>query len=100
MYARTTRFQLQSGAQAEFMRIAHEVIAPGLQRQPGFRSITLLVDKRNDTVLGITQWASEANIDAINASGLNQRLLDALGHVLASAPVQEVFDVALQAEPL
>lgn len=100
MYARTTRFQLQPGALTEFMRIAHEVIAPQLQRQPGFRSITLLVDKSNDTVLGITHWKTAADIDAINASGLNQQLLAALGPLVAKTPIQELFEVALQVEPI
>lgn len=100
MFARTTRFQLKPGATGEFQRIAREVIAPGLQRQPGFRSITLLINPANDNVLGITQWSTAADIDAVIASGLNERLLTALGHLVTAPPVQELFTVGLQVEPI
>ena len=56
MFARTTKLQLQSGKMDEFQRLFQEVIAPGLQQQPGFRSITLLADESTGQVLGTTQW--------------------------------------------
>lgn len=100
MYARTTRLQLQPGKMDDFKRIFKEVIAPALQRQPGFRSVTLLTDDANGKVLGISQWASEADLNAIVTSDVNKELLGALRHLVAEPPVQESYAVSLQVEPI
>jgi heme-degrading monooxygenase HmoA len=100
MFARTTRLQLQPGKMDDFKRVFRDFIAPTLQRQPGFRSITLLTDDTNNKVLGMTQWATEANLIAIQTSGVNQQLLGALRPLVAEPPVQESYAVSLQVEPI
>lgn len=100
MFARTTRLQLQPGKMDEFKRVFHDVIAPALQRQPGFRSITLLTDDATDKVLGMSQWATEADLIAIQIDSVNQQLLAALRPLVSEPPVQESYAVSLQVEPI
>lgn len=100
MFARTTRLQLQPGKMDEFKRVFQDVIAPTLQRQPGFCSITLLTDDANDRIFSLTQWASEADLITIQANGVNQELLGAVRHLAAEPPVQESYAVSLQVEPI
>jgi heme-degrading monooxygenase HmoA len=100
MFARTTKLQLQPGKIAEFKRIFQEVIVPGLQRQMGFHSITLLTDDANDKVLGIGFWDSEANLIANETSGVYQTLLGNVRHLLMEPPVRETYAVSLQVEPV
>lgn len=100
MFARTTKLQLQPGKMDEFKRVFHEFIVPTLQRQPGFRSITLLVDDANHKALGMTQWATEADMIAMQSNDVNQQLLGALRQMVAQPSVQESYAVHLQAEPI
>ena len=100
MFARTTKFQLQPGQMSEFMRIMHELIVPTLQRQPGFRSITLLVNEANNHVLGMTQWTAQADLAAMEIGEVNRQLLEALHPCIAQPPVQESYAIALQVEPI
>lgn len=100
MFARTTRLQLQPGKMDEFMRVFQELIVPTVQRQPGFRSITLLTDKASNKVLGMTHWATEDDLIAMQSSDVNQQLLGALRHLVAEPPMQESYTVSLQVEPI
>ena len=100
MFARTTHLQLQPSKMDEFKRVFQEFIVPTLQRQPGFRSIILLTDDASNKVLGMTQWATEADLIAIQTGDVNQELLGALRHLVAQPPVQESFTVSLQVEPI
>jgi heme-degrading monooxygenase HmoA len=100
MFARTTRLQLQPGKMDEFKRVFRGFIAPALQSQPGFRSIILLTDDASNKVLGMTQWATEADLIAIQTSGVNNELLGALRPLVAEPPVQESYAVNLQVEPI
>lgn len=100
MFARTTQLQLQSGKMDEFKRVFQDFIVPTLQHQPGFRAITLLTDDAGNKVLGMTQWATQADLIAIQTNGVNQQLLGALRHLVAEPPVQESYAVYLQAEPI
>jgi len=100
MFARTTQLQLQPGKLAEFKRIFQEVIVPGLQRQPGFHSITLLTDDANNKVLGIGLWSNEANLIRNESSGVYQELLGNVRHLLTEPPMREAYAVSLQVEPI
>ena len=100
MFARTTRLHVQSGKMDDFKRVFQEFIAPTLQRRPGFLSITLLTDDANSKVLGITHWATEADLIAIQTSDENQQFLAALRPLVTEPPVQESYAVSLQVEPI
>jgi heme-degrading monooxygenase HmoA len=100
MFARITWLQLQPGKMDEFKRVFRDFIAPALQSQPGFRSIILLTDDASNKVLGMTQWATEADLIAIQTSGVNNELLGALRPLVAEPPVQESYAVNLQVEPI
>lgn len=100
MFARTTSLQLQPNKMDEFKQLFQEFIGPTLQRQPGFRLITLLTDDKNGKVLGTTQWATEADLIAIQTSEINQEFLRRLRPLVAVPPVQESYVVSLQVEPI
>ena len=100
MFARTTQLQLQPGKMDEFKRVFQDVIVPGLQRQSGFHSITLLTDAPNNKVLGIGLWSNEAALIANESSGAYQALLGNVQHLLAEPPVREAYVVSLQVEPI
>jgi quinol monooxygenase YgiN len=100
MFARTTKLQLLPGKMDEFKRVFQDYIVPTLQRQPGFCAITLLTDEANDKVLGMTQWATEADLIAIQTNEVNQALVASLRNLVAQPPLQESYAVALQVEPI
>lgn len=100
MFARTTKFTLLPGKVTEFKGVYHEHILPALQRQPGFRAAVLLIDEPTNKVLGITQWATEADLIAIQSGELNKELVGSLRPLIVETLVQEAYTVAFQIEPI
>jgi quinol monooxygenase YgiN len=97
MQARVTTIQLQPGKIDEAIRLYQESVIPAAKQQPGFRSTMLITDRASGKGMAITVWASDAELQASEASGYYQEQLAKFGPFLAGSPVREVYEVSLTA---
>ena len=97
MYARTVTVQIQPGKLDEAIRIFRDSVVPAAKQQKGFKSIVLLTDRNTGKGLAIATWETEADMKANEASGYLREQLTKFGSVFAAPPVQEHFEVSVQA---
>jgi quinol monooxygenase YgiN len=93
MHARVTTIQAQPGKLDEAIPLYQQSVIPAAQQQPSFRSTTLMSDRVSGKGMTITLWASEAELQASEASGYYQAQLAKFGPLLAAPPVREVYEV-------
>lgn len=97
MHARVISVQLKPGSAEEATRIYRESVLPAARRQPGFQRATLLVDPVTERAISITQWATEADLAASEASGYLREQVAKLTPYFATPVVSELFGVAVAA---
>ena len=68
MYVRVVTVHVQPGKMDEFLRRLRElVLAPKVRR--GFHGARFLTDAQTGTVLGVTEWETEADAKAASVAG-------------------------------
>ena len=97
MYARVTTVQIQPGKIDDAIRIYQDSVVPAVKQQAGFRSTMLITDRASGKGMAITDWATEADLQANEASGYYQEQLAKFAPILAAAPVREVYEVTVTA---
>ncbi len=94
MYARVVTTQYQPGKLDEGLHIFRESVLPELKQQAGFQGITLLLDRSNNKMAGISLYQTEADLQA---SGTNIQARFAIASSrFAAAPLVETYEVAVQ----
>jgi hypothetical protein len=68
MYVRVVTVQVQPGKMDEFFRRIRDLV-PGVQAQRGFHEARFLTDAHTGTVLGVTEWETEADAKAAPVGG-------------------------------
>ena len=97
MYARVTTVQIQPGKIDEAIRIYQDSVVPAVKQQAGFRSTMLITDRASGKGMAITDWATEADLQANEASGYYQEQLAKFAPILTATPVREVYEVTVTA---
>lgn len=96
MHARTTVATIPANQFDEAVEFVQKSFAPAASEQPGFRGFTLLVDRSQCQVVGITLWDTEANLMASSgAGGYYQDRLAQFRAYVSGTPVSTTYEVAL-----
>ena len=64
MYARTVTAALVPGKADEAIRIYREQVLPLVESQSGSVRVTLLIDRKNNQAMAVTQWESTDQLEA------------------------------------
>ena len=97
MYTRVTTVQIQPGKIDEAIRIYQDSVVPAVKQQAGFQSTMLITDRASGKGMAITNWATEADLQANEASGYYQEQLAKFAPILTAAPVREAYEVTVTA---
>jgi heme-degrading monooxygenase HmoA len=98
MFARVVTVQIKPETVEESTRIYEESIVAAMKEQPGFQGTTLLTKPDGSgTAVSISLWATEADMQAGEASGYLQAQFAKVGPFLTAAPVSEHYEVSVQA---
>lgn len=95
MHARVITVQLKPGTAEDATRVYRESILPAARHQPGFQRALFLVDPITERAISITQWATEADLAASEASGYLREQVAKLTPYFATPVVSELFAVAV-----
>ena len=97
MQARVNTMQYQPGKVDEVFQIFRESILSETKKQAGFQGVTVLLDRETDKAVVISLWQTEAAARASGAgSSYMQTQLAKASSFFASAPIIEIYEVALQ----
>ena len=96
MFSRTVTLQVQPSKTEEAVSIYRDSVIPAAKKQHGFKGALLLTDSGTGKAYSITQWETEADMTAGEASGYYQEQIAKFGHILTSTPTREGFLVSLQ----
>jgi quinol monooxygenase YgiN len=94
MIARVTSVPFSPDKLEEVTRSLDALIAP-VQQSPGFKGLLLLADRPTGKVVMITQWETEAAMQASNS--LRQEQLAQVAPLLVGAVSTETYEVLAQA---
>jgi heme-degrading monooxygenase HmoA len=82
----------------ESTRIYEDSIVAAMKEQPGFKGTTLLTKTDGSgSALSISIWATEADMQAGEASGYLQAQFAKVGQFLTAVPTSEYYEVGVQA---
>ena len=96
MHARVLAGYAQPGKRDELIQIIRDSLVPVAKQQQGFKRYLALTDPSTNKGLTISLWETEADLRAGEASGYVREQLVKVAHVLASAPIQAVYEVSIQ----
>lgn len=97
MYARVVTAPVKPGTISEGISVYENSIVPAMQEQPGFRGTTFLVNETGNTVISISLWQTEADMQASEASGYLQAQLAKVAPFVTAPPTNEHYEVSVQA---
>ncbi len=96
MFSRLVTLQLQPGKTEEAVRLYRDSVIPAAKKQHGFKGALLLTDASTGKAISITEWETEADMKAGEASGYYQEQINKFGPMITSTPTREGFLVSLQ----
>lgn len=92
MFARVQRFNLPQNL-AEVAQDLAERIEPIMRRQPGFISLTALLDETSGEYLFLTLWETLEEIHRFERAADEWRVRDIMSPYLTSVPAIDVYQV-------
>ena len=96
MYARVITSQLQPGKTDDAIKIWREKVSPALKQIKGFKGAYLCGDRNSGKGVTVTLWESEADANAMDASGKYQEMISLFSALFAGTPTREQYEVLLQ----
>lgn len=93
MYARIVNIQLRPGKTDGLISIFRDALLPELRQQPGFRGARLLTDTATGRGIMETQWDTQADLHATEASGWFLEQLARFQPVLSAPPDTSRYEV-------
>jgi heme-degrading monooxygenase HmoA len=95
MYARITNADIQQGKMNDAIKTYEEVVLTATQKQEGYVSAILLVDRDAHKAISITVWESEDALAAGEVSPYYIEQLKRLAQFFAGMPQRESYEVAV-----
>jgi heme-degrading monooxygenase HmoA len=93
--ARVITIQVIPDKVDEFVNVWHSRMAPNAQKQPGWQSARLLVNRQTGKVLVVGIWTTEAEAQASGTgSEYAERQMALLAGLVTAPPVFEHYEVA------
>ena len=96
MYARVVTLEVQSGKMDTLNAIFQDDVVPAVKQVAGFRSLTLLEDRKAGKAMMISVWESEAAMKASESSGFFQAQMQKFSASTIGSPVREAYEVGAQ----
>jgi heme-degrading monooxygenase HmoA len=93
-HARVVSVQIKPDKLDDAVALYRDSVLPAAGEQQGFLGGLLLTDRSSGKGLSITGWASEADLQAGDASGYFQDQLRKFGEMFSAPPSVEVLEVA------
>jgi heme-degrading monooxygenase HmoA len=97
MHARVTTLHIRPDKVDESVALFEQQIVPVLKAQPGFQGVRLLVNRASGDGLAISQWNSEAEGQAYEASGTYRQLVGMVAANFSAPPSLATYEVAVRA---
>lgn len=96
MHVRVVSAPLKPDAIPEGVAVFENSVAPAMKEQPGFVGAMLLVNETENKFISFSQWETEADMQASEASGYLQAQMAKIATMLAAPPANEHFELAAQ----
>lgn len=93
MHMRVVHLQLHPDKIEEAATLFHTSLLPVIRQLQGFQQAYLAVDRATGKGVGITVWATEADLEAHEASGFFREHLNPLRPLFVHPPEREFFEV-------
>jgi heme-degrading monooxygenase HmoA len=97
MFARLTIVQVKAGTMDEVIKIYGDNVVPAAKSQKGYKGILLLTDRKTGNGISVAMWESEQDAIANDKSGYYQQQVARFKDYFAKPPVQEGYEVSIQA---
>jgi heme-degrading monooxygenase HmoA len=95
MYARLVIGSIPFDKLDEAVQIWRDHVLPSVQQQKGFRSVRLLVDRKNGKIASLGLWESEADFQA--TVSWNEKQVARFAGLFSSPPEVNGYEVLLEA---
>ena len=96
MHARVVTLQVQPGKMDELNAIFQNDVVPLVRQVAGFRSLTLLEDRKSSRAMMFSVWETEAAMKDSEATGFFQAQLQKFSAMIVGAPTREAYEVGAQ----
>lgn len=96
MHARVTTAHVQPGKMDDSLAIWRDTVPPVVKAQSGFKGALFLIDRNTGKGMSVTLWETEADLKAVEASGVYHEVIAKFADVLAGPPVREQYEVGVQ----
>lgn len=93
MFVRLTTVPMKPGTVDEATAIVRDSIIPAAKEQPGFAGANLLASPDGTKAIMVTLWATEADMNAGEASDYYKAQVGKAAHTFAGPPTLEHFEV-------
>jgi heme-degrading monooxygenase HmoA len=97
MFARLTIVQVKLDKLDETIKIFEDGVVPAAKSQKGFQGVYLLTDSKTGKGITCSLWDSEEDAVANEQSGYYQEQVGRFKDFFTGPPVQEGYDVSVQA---
>ena len=96
MFVRLTIAKFKPGASNEIKRVYQEGVSSLAGTQKGYIKTYLLINYKENKVISVAFWESEEDAVASEQSGHYHEQMSKAKHLLASVPVSEGYEVAME----
>ncbi len=97
MFARLTIVQIKTDKLDETIKIFEDSVVPAAKSQNGYQGAYLLTDRNTGKGISCSLWDSEEDAIANEQSGYYQEQVGRFKDFFTAPPVQEGYDVSIQA---
>ncbi len=97
MFARLTIVQVKIDKLDETIKIFEDSVVPAAKSQKGFQGAYLLTNRNTGKGISCSLWGSEEDAVANEQSGYYQEQVGRFKDFFTAPPVQEGYDVSIQA---
>ena len=96
MHARVVTLQVQPGKMDALNTIFQDEVVPAVRQVAGFKSLTLLEDRKTNKAMMFSVWESESAMKASEISGFFQAQLQKFSAIIVGQPQREAYEVGAQ----
>jgi quinol monooxygenase YgiN len=96
MHVRHIHAKAKPGQLDELLRTVREDIIPVVSERPGFQRVTVLVDRDSETLVSMSFWATEDDLNAADRDGFVQEQIGKIQSLVAEPPEISRLEVAAE----
>lgn len=97
MFARLTSVQVNAEKIDEVIKIFDDNVVPAAKSQKGYSGAYLLTDRKTGKCYALSLWDNEEDAIANEQSGYYKEQVGRFAEFMTAPPVQEGYEVSLQA---